>query len=204
MVAQQWAFVEKRWGSVTDATHGAVGDRNGMQPTDTPVELSSDTVDALAVVHAWGRAFNDLDLDRLLALSTPDIRLGDNDRVADGHEGLRRIVHLQSYGVAQHAHPHRYIARGSTVAVEAALELRWVDGGELADTCEGVAIFEVTDGRVRSFRPQPDLTTASRVTDRPPANVPTATAQPARRQARRVSRDAESSPRKSNRPRSTT
>jgi hypothetical protein len=195
MVAQQWVFVEKRWGSVTDATHRGVGDRDGMQPTDTPVELSSDTVDrpvelssdtvdALAVVQAWGRAFNDLDLDRLLALSTPDIRLGDDDRVADGHEGLRRMLQLQSYGVARHAHPIRYTARGSTVAVEAALELRWVDGGELADTSKGVAIFEVTDGRVCSFRPQPDLATASRVADWPPPNVPTA--QPARRQARRV------------------
>jgi hypothetical protein len=146
-----------------------------MQPTTTPVVLSPDTVNALAVVHAWGRAFNERDLDRLLALSTPDIRFGDDDRVAGGHEGLRRMLQLQSYGVAQHTRPVRYIGRGSTVAVEAVLEFRWVDGGELADSAEGVAIFEVTDGRVRSFCPQPDLAAAFRVSGWSPTDVPTST-----------------------------
>jgi hypothetical protein len=146
-----------------------------MQQTDAPVQLSPDTVDALAVVHAWGRAFNERDLDRLLALSMPDIRLGDDDRGADGHDGLRRMLQLQSYGVAQHAHPVRYIGRGSTVAVETSLELRWVDGGELADTAAGVAVFEVSDGRVRSFCPQPDLDAAYRVAGWSPPDIPTST-----------------------------
>jgi hypothetical protein len=156
-------------------------DRHSMQPTTAPVGLSPDTVDALTAVHAWGRAFNDRDLDRLLALSTSDIRFGEDDRVADGHEGLRRMLQLQSYGVAQHTHPIRYIGRGSTVAVEAVLEFRWVDGGELADTAEGVAIFEVTNGRVRSFRPQPDLAAAFRVSGWSPADIPTSTTRAAQR-----------------------
>src|SRR5215218_7899588 len=49
--------------------------RRPMRPLDSPsgmhapaplVQLSIDTVDAIAVVHAWGRAFNDRDLDSLL------------------------------------------------------------------------------------------------------------------------------------------
>jgi limonene-1,2-epoxide hydrolase len=149
-----------------------MGDRDGMQPTNAPVALSPDTVDALAVVRAWGRAFSERDLDRLLALSTPDICLGVDDHAAHGHDGLRRMLHRQSYGVAQHATPVRYIARGSTVAVQAVLELRWVDGGELADTSDGVAVFEVSDGRVRSFRPQPDLAAAFHVAGWPPTDIP--------------------------------
>jgi limonene-1,2-epoxide hydrolase len=143
-----------------------------MQPTTVPVALSPDTVDALAVVQAWGHAFNERDVDRLLALSTPDIRLGEDDHTTYGHEGLRRMLHRQSYGVAQHANPVRYIARGSTVAVQASLELRWVDGGELADTSDGVAVFEVSDGRVRSFRPQPDLAAAFHLAGWPPTHIP--------------------------------
>jgi ketosteroid isomerase-like protein len=149
-----------------------MGDRDRMQPTNAPVAVSPDTVNALAVVHAWGRAFNERDLERLLALSTPDIRFGVDDRVPHGHEGLRRMVHLQSYGVAQHAHPVRYIARGSTVAVQASLELRWVDGGQLADTSDAVAVFEVGDGCVRSFRSQPDVAAAFRVAGWPLTDIP--------------------------------
>jgi limonene-1,2-epoxide hydrolase len=141
-----------------------------MQPTHEPIELSPETVDALAVVRAWSRAFNERDLERLLALSATDIRLGSGERVAHGHAGIRRMLHLQSYGVARHAHPVRYIGRDSTVAVQATLELRWVDGGELADTSEGVGVFEVSDGRVSSFRPQPDLAAAFRVAGWPPAD----------------------------------
>jgi hypothetical protein len=137
-------------------------------PDAAPVELSPETAAAVAAVHAWGQAFNDRDLDHLLALSAPDIELATPNRADRGHDAVRRLLHLQSYGVAQHAHPVRYIGRGSTVTVEASLELRWVDGGELADTSEGVAIFEVSDGRVHSFRPQPDLAAAFRVAGWPP------------------------------------
>jgi limonene-1,2-epoxide hydrolase len=144
-----------------------------MQPTDGPVPLSPDTVDALAVVHAWARAFNARDLERMLALSAPDIQLGTDERMAHGHEGLRRMLHLQSYGVAQHAYPVRYHGRDSTVAVETVLEFRWVDGGELADTAEGVGVFEVSDGRVCGFRPQPDLAAAFRVAGWPKTDTST-------------------------------
>jgi hypothetical protein len=91
------------------------------------------------------------------------------------------MLHLQSYGVAQHAYPVRYHGRGSTVAVETVLEFRWVDGGELADTAEGIGLFEVKDGRVCGFRPQPDLAAAFRVAGWPQTDTstpPTAAAQP--------------------------
>jgi len=142
-----------------------------MHATAPLVQLSIDTVDAIAVVHAWGRAFNDRDLDSLLELSHPNIRLGTEQREEHGHDAVRRMLHLQSYGVAQHVRPLRFVAQGATVAVESVLELRWVDGGELAGTEEGVALFEIRDGRVQSFCPQPDLPSAFRHAGWPPATT---------------------------------
>lgn len=130
-------------------------------PPDTrPVELSPETAGALAAVHGWAQAFNERDLDRLLALSVPDVDLAKADRAERGHDAVRKLVHLQSYGVAQHVRAQRYIARAPTVIVEALIELRWVDSGELADTAHGVALFDVRDGQISRFRPLPDLATA--------------------------------------------
>ena len=148
-----------------------VHDGNAMCPIDSPVLLSPNTVEALAVVHAWGGAFNERDIDRMLALSAPDIRLADGDRINQGHDAVRRLLHLQSYGVAQQIRPRRYIGRAPTVAVEAAFELRWVEGGALAETVERVGVFDVRDGRVAQVCLQPDLETAFRVAGWPPAHV---------------------------------
>jgi limonene-1,2-epoxide hydrolase len=134
-----------------------------MCQIESPVQLGPETIDALAAVHAWGRAFNERDLDRLLSVSARDIELATPNGAHRGHDAVRRLVHLQSYGVAQHVRPRRYIAGGATVAVEALLELRWVEGGELADTTEGVGVFDVRDGRISRFCPQPDLAAAFRV-----------------------------------------
>jgi hypothetical protein len=143
-----------------------------MLDVSSPLQLDAQAVETLAVVHAWGRAFEERDLRGLLALSTPDIRLGDGDHAADGHDGVRRMLLLQSYGVAQHACPVRYLVRGATAVIQATLELRWVDGGELAETREGVAVFEISDGRVRRFCPQPDFAAAFRVAGWPPTDLP--------------------------------
>jgi SnoaL-like protein len=150
----------------TSEPHGA------MLDVSSPLRLDVQAVEALAVAHAWGRAFEERDLRGLLALSTPDIRLGDGDRAADGHDGVRRMLLLQSYGVAQHARPVRYLVRGATAVVEATLELRWVDGGELAETRDGVAVFEISDGRVRRFCPRPDLAAAFRTAGWAPTDLP--------------------------------
>jgi SnoaL-like domain len=129
-------------------------------PDVAPVVLGAETAGALAVVHAWGEAFNERDLARLLGLSAPEIELAKPNRAQRGHDAVRSLVHLQSYGVAQHVHPRRYIARATTVIVEAMIELRWVDSGELADTALGFALFDVRDGQISRFRPLPDLATA--------------------------------------------
>ena len=143
-----------------------------MQPITTPAALDPVTVDALTTVTAWGRAFNDRDLDSLLALAAPDIRLNNHRGVERGHNAVRRMLALQTYGVAQHIRPLRYLAHEQTVAVEALVELRWVDGGELAETAEAFAVFEARDGRVHSFSPQPDLPAACRIAGWPPDVVP--------------------------------
>jgi len=143
----------------------ASGDRAGhvSDVEASQLEVDPETAAALATVHAWGQAFNERDLDRMLALSSPDCELVKPNGTEAGHDGVRRLLHLQSYGVAQHVRVRRYLARAATVVVEALIELRWVDGGELAETVEGVAVFDVDDGRVRRFRPQPDLASALRV-----------------------------------------
>jgi hypothetical protein len=106
----------------------------------------------------------------MLALAAQDIRLHGHRGVERGHDAVRRMLALQTYGVAQHIHPLRYYARGTIVAVEALVELRWVDDGELADRAEGVGVFEARNGRVCSFSPQPDLASASRLAGWPPAS----------------------------------
>ena len=127
--------------------------------SDALIELSPDTAEAVATAHAWERAFNERDLDRMLALSTEDCDLP--TRHADrGHDAVRRLLHLQSYGVAHHVRACRYLARGATVVVDAVIELRWVETGELAETTQGAAVIDVHDGRVRRFRPQPDVPSA--------------------------------------------
>ena len=128
-----------------------------------PVELTPETAGALATVQAWGEAFDARDLERMTALSTSDCELVNRNGTLRGHDGICRLLHLQSYGVGQHVHPLRYHARGSTVVVEARIELRWVESGELAETADGVAVFDVEDGRVRRFQPQPDLASAFRI-----------------------------------------
>jgi hypothetical protein len=135
------------------------------------VELAPATAGALAAVHEWGQAFNDRDLDRLLALSATDIELKTPNRTQNGHDAVRRLVQLQSYGLAQHVSAQRYIARAETVIVEALIELRWVDSGELAETAHGVAVFDVCDGQISRFCPQPDLPSALRLAGWPPTDV---------------------------------
>ena len=157
----------ERWGRFPDAKQSLVGDRCDMCETDPPVMLDAETVDAIAVVRAWGEAFNRRDLERLLALAAADIRLTAGGRTYHGHDAVRRPVHLQSYGIARHVRPRRYVPLAATIAVEAAIELRWVETGELADTIEGVGLFDVRAGRVTSLSPQPDLATAIRVADWP-------------------------------------
>jgi hypothetical protein len=127
-----------------------------------PVEIDHVTAGALAVVYAWGEAFNDRDLDRLLVLTSPDCELTMLGGTQRGHDAIRRMVHLQTYGVAQHVRPRRYRARATTVIVEAALELRWVADGELAETTDAVAVCEVQHGRLGRFREHRDIDAAVR------------------------------------------
>jgi hypothetical protein len=162
----------KRWGWLTDAKAVQYRDRPGMHQTHPPLtgadlavpaELGAETAGALATVQAWGQAFNERDLDRLLALSAPDIELGKPNRPKRGHDAIHRLLHLQSYGVAQHVRPRRYFARAATVVVEALIELRWVESDELAETAHGVALFGVRDGQISRFGPVPDLAFAFRL-----------------------------------------
>jgi hypothetical protein len=144
-----------------------------MSPIDVGhIELDPETAGAVATVHAWGEAFNHRLLDRLLALSAIDIQLLTPGGTAHGHDAIRRLLHLQSYGVAQHVRAQRYIARATTVIVEAQIELRWVDSGELAETMHVAALFNVRDGQISWFGPQPDLAAAARLAGWPPADVP--------------------------------
>jgi ketosteroid isomerase-like protein len=139
-----------------------------MPQLPPPAALEPATVDALTAVRAWGEAFNERDGDRLLALAAPDVQIESPRGPARGHAALRRMLELQTYGVAQRIHPVRYFALGTTVAIEARIEFRWVESGELADSADGVAVVEVRDGRVASIRPTPDLATAHRAAGWPP------------------------------------
>jgi hypothetical protein len=64
-----------------------------------------------------------------------------------------------SYGVAQHIRPLRHLARDATVAIEARVELRRVEGRQLVGTSQGFAVFEVRDHRLHNFSPTPQQET---------------------------------------------
>jgi len=118
-------------------------------------------VAALKVVRAWYRAAEAFDADALAAVSHDDFEWVTIHRGTQlGHGALTDWVQRQSYGVALHIEPQRYFQRGNTVVAETRTEWRYVDGGELAQTSSGAAVFEVRDDRVARLLSHDDLASA--------------------------------------------
>ena len=117
-------------------------------------------LDPVAVVEAYGEAFNARDADALVALTDEDVELVSPRGVDRGHGAVRDAVARQTYGVGMHLVPGRFFHRGDLVVAEGAVELRFVASGELADRFAACAIYTVRDGRVTRVDPRLDLASA--------------------------------------------
>ncbi len=114
----------------------------------------------LEVVEAWNTAYNARDAEALVALAHEDVELVSPRGVDRGHDAVRESVRRQAYGVGMHVDVHRRFHRGEHVVTAGAIELRFVDSGELAERFQAAAAFVVRDGRVARVEPHADLASA--------------------------------------------
>jgi len=102
---------------------------------------------AAGVVLAWQDAVNDGDVDRLLALSDPDIAIVGPRGAGHGHDALR--AWLERAGVRLTA--LRLFARDRVVVVEQRGVWRSAETGHEPSAATIAARFRIEDGRVTQF-----------------------------------------------------
>jgi hypothetical protein len=103
---------------------------------------------------------DDFDEGTLVALAHEEIEIvtpGDTKR---GRDGLRGWLSKQTYGAVPHFERRRAFARDDTVVVELRVELRYLDGGEVAGSMDSAAVFAVEGGLVRRITLHPGLSEA--------------------------------------------
>ena len=106
------------------------------------------------VVREWMDAFDALDLDRLLSVAHPGIRLDTGRHVVEGHDGVRAFAQRQTFGVRLHGENLRLIDDGSgNVFTEDAIEFRSVDDGSTMGREITRARWVVRDGRIAEYAP---------------------------------------------------
>ena len=111
-------------------------------------------------VAAWDDVLNHGDMDRLLALSHPDIEVGGPRGTSQGADVLREWV--ERAGI--HMELHRIFHRADTVIAEQAATWRSADTGEATDRQTVASVFVVRDGRVARVIRHPGLADALRAT----------------------------------------
>jgi ketosteroid isomerase-like protein len=118
--------------------------------------LTSPASDPLAIVLAWHAALNAGDLDRLAALSTPEIELGGPRGASFGVPALRDWA--ERSGLRLEPGRHEPLADGRLAVEQTA---RWrTDSGELSEAQTVASVFRVVDGRVSSVLRYADLSAA--------------------------------------------
>ena len=106
------------------------------------------------VVRAWFAAVNDLDVDALIGLADPHIRLVTPRGPLEGHDGVRTFVERQAYGVRMHVENLRVLDdEGGSVITEDRIEFRSVDDGSVMGSEVMRARWVVRDGRLVEFAP---------------------------------------------------
>jgi ketosteroid isomerase-like protein len=119
------------------------------------------TTPEVRVVVAWHEALNGGDVERLVALSHPDVEVGGPRGTGQGAQLLREWV--ARAGI--HLEPRRVFHQGDTVVVEQEAEWRPVETGELSGSQHVASIFVVRDGMVTCVSRYPDLAEALREAD---------------------------------------
>jgi hypothetical protein len=98
----------------------------------------------VAVVGEWQEAANEGDIERLLALSDPEIALVGPRGTAHGHEALREWVRRAGLRLTT----LRVFARGEVVVAEQRGVWRSAETGEVVGEASVASCFWVVEGRV--------------------------------------------------------
>ena len=109
----------------------------------------------MQTVIAWHDALNDGDVERLVALSHPDVEVGGPRGSAHGAQILREWVDRANIRLE----PGRAFGDAGTVVVEQGAEWKSAEPGGVQTVA---SVFVVSDGLVTSVVRYPDLTSALR------------------------------------------
>ena len=109
----------------------------------------------IQTVTAWHEALNSADVDRLVALSHPEVEVGGPRGTARGAQILREWVDRANI----HLEPLRVFHEADTVVVEQEAEWQSADPGGRQRVA---SVFVVRDGLVTGVVRYPDLASAMR------------------------------------------
>ena len=112
----------------------------------------------ILIVEAWHEALNAGDVDRLVALSHPDIEVGGPRGTGRGAQLLREWVDRANIRL----NPRRVFHRADTVVVEQEAEWSSADPGQVTGSQAVSSVFVVRDGQIMCVVRYPDLADALR------------------------------------------
>lgn len=120
------------------------------------------TAPEVHIVRAWHEALNDGNVDRLVALSHPDVEMGGPR--GEGGRGVQLLREWVGRAGVQ-LEPRRTFRRGDTVVVEQEAEWRSADSGQVAGSQTVGSVFVVRADQVVRVVRYPELADALRAVD---------------------------------------
>jgi hypothetical protein len=142
-------------------------------PNVAAAGLAAETAGAAAAVHNSTQAFNEPEIERLLALSAPTyFELVARSVAERGHEAVRMPLRPQSHGVAQPVRP-RPLPRASVDRGDGGADRTSLGRyGRASRDHARVAVADVPDGRVSQRLRHPDVPWAVEAADPTSQAVP--------------------------------
>ena len=116
---------------------------------------ANDVCPEIQTILAWHEALNDADVERLVALSHPNVEVGGPRGSAHGAQILREWVDRANIRLE----PGRTFHEANTVVVEQGAEWQSTEPGNIQTVA---SVFVVSDGLVTSVIRYPDLASALR------------------------------------------
>ena len=115
----------------------------------------------VSVVTAWHKALNGGDVERLVALSHPDVEVGGPRGTGRGAQLLREWVDRAGIFLG----PRRIFQQADMVVVEQEAEWRSADTGQVTSSQTVGSVFVVRDDQIVRVVRYPDLDGALRAVD---------------------------------------